>query len=295
MITPLVKAEILVEALPYIKEFYGKTVVIKYGGNAMINEELKNAVMQDVVLMKYVGINPIIVHGGGPEITAMLKRVGKETQFIGGLRVTDAETMEIAEMVLVGKINKEIVSLINHHGGQAIGLSGKDASLIKAKKRMGKVHTPEGKVEFTDIGFVGDVEKINPEVIENITRDGYIPVISPVGVGDDGHSYNVNADYVAGEVAAALKADKLVMLTDVEGIFEDYHNKDTLISSIRMDEVPEKIAGGIISGGMIPKVECCVQALKGGVEKVHIIDGRVPHSILLEIFTNQGIGTMVIK
>lgn len=295
MITPIAKAEILIEALPYIKEFYGKTVVIKYGGNAMINEDLKNAVMQDVVLMKFVGINPIIVHGGGPEITAMLKRVGKETQFIGGLRVTDKETMEIAEMVLVGKINKEIVSLINQHGGQAIGLSGKDANLIKAAKRMGKVHTPDGKVEFTDIGFVGDVAEVNPEVIQTITSNGYIPVISPVGVGEDGQSYNVNADYVAGEVAAALKADKLVMLTDVEGIFEDFNDKSTLISSIHIDDVPGKIAGGIISGGMIPKVECCVQALRGGVEKVHIIDGRVSHSILLEIFTKEGIGTMVVK
>lgn len=295
MITPFVKAEILIEALPYIKEFYGKTVVIKYGGNAMINEELKNAVMQDIVLMKYVGINPIIVHGGGPEITNMLKRVGKETQFIGGLRVTDQETMEIAEMVLVGKINKEIVSLINQHGGQAVGFSGKDANLIEATKRMGKIHTPDGKVEFTDIGFVGDVSKINPEIIQTVTKDGYIPVISPIGVGEDGESYNVNADYVAGEVAAALKADKLIMLTDVEGIFEDYNDKTSLISSLHIDEVPSKIAHGIISGGMIPKVECCVQALKGGVEKVHIIDGRVPHSILLEIFTNQGVGTMVIK
>ncbi|MDA8234265.1 MAG: acetylglutamate kinase [Clostridia bacterium] len=295
MINPMERAQILVEALPYIKKFQGKTIVIKYGGNAMISDELKNAVMQDVILMKFVGMNPVIVHGGGPEITGMLKRVGKETEFVGGLRMTDRETMEIVEMVLVGKINKEIVALINQFGGRAVGLSGKDDNLIRAEKKLGRVRTPDGQDEFHDIGYVGDVAEINPRLLENLMNEGFIPVVAPVGVGEDGAGYNINADYVAGEIAAALKADKLILLTDVEGIFEDYSNKETLLSELKVGEIDDKIRQGVISGGMIPKVECCVAALDGGVNKTHIIDGRIAHSILLEIFTDQGIGTMVVK
>jgi len=295
MIDAMERAKILVEALPYIKKFQGKTIVIKYGGNAMISDELKNAVMQDVILMKFVGMNPVIVHGGGPEITGMLKRVGKETEFVGGLRMTDRETMEIVEMVLVGKINKEIVSLINQFGGRAVGLSGKDDNLIKAVKKLGRVRTPDGQDELHDIGYVGDVAEIRPELLENLMEEGFVPVVAPVGVGEDGAGYNINADYVAGEIAAALKADKLILLTDVEGIFEDYSNKDTLISELKVEEIEDKIRQGVISGGMIPKVECCMAALEGGVNKTHIIDGRISHSILLEIFTDQGIGTMVVK
>lgn len=285
MLTPLEKAGILVEALPYIKKFYGKTVVIKYGGHAMINEELKLAVMTDLVLMKFVGINPVVVHGGGPEITGMLKRLGIESQFISGLRVTDNPTMEVVEMVL-GKINKEIASMINRLGGKGVGLSGKDAGLISAKKKLGSGQQ--------DIGFVGEVSEINPQLVETVINQGYIPVVSPVGVGSEGESYNINADYVAGAMATALKADKLIILTDVEGILEDRNNKASLISTIRLADIPALVEKGILQGGMIPKVECCVSAIKGGVNTTHILDGRVPHSILLEVFTDRGIGTMVV-
>lgn len=295
MFSALEKAGILIEALPYIRKFSGKTVVIKYGGNAMINEELKRAVINDLILMKFVGINPIVVHGGGPEITEMLRRVGKQSQFVNGLRVTDDETMEIVEMVLVGKVNKEIVALINRHGGKAVGLCGKDGGLIEAAKSYTKVKNEQGGEELVDIGHVGDVARINPGIVETIAEKGYIPVIAPIGVGADGESYNINADYVAGELAAALQADKLVLLTDVEGILADYEDKSTLISSLRVAEVPGLIERQIIAGGMIPKVQCCLQALAGGVGKTHIIDGRLPHSILLEVFTDEGIGTMVVK
>lgn len=289
------KAGILIEALPYIKKFYGKTVVIKYGGHAMINDELKQAVINDVILMKLIGINPVIVHGGGPEITDMLARLQIPSQFVGGSRVTDAATMEIVEMVLVGKINKEIVALINRYGGKAVGLSGKDANLIQAVKTMGKSIDASGNELIQDIGFVGDVKKINPEIIQTVITEGYIPVVAPVGVGTECESYNINADYVAGEVAAALGAAKLILLTDVEGIFEDYSNKESLISELKLNQVADLIARGVISGGMIPKVECCVQAIEAGVITTHILDGRIPHSILLEIFTDKGIGTMVVK
>lgn len=289
------KANILIEALPYIRKFYGKTVVIKYGGHAMVNNDLKQAVIKDVILMKLIGINPVIVHGGGPEITDMMKRLDIPSTFVGGCRVTDPETMEIVEMVLVGKINKEIVALINRHGGKAVGLSGKDANLIEAVRKLGKAVDDEGNEELMDIGFVGDVKKINPEIIQTVIAEGYIPVVAPVGVGDEGESYNINADYVAGEIAAALNADKLILLTDVEGIFEDYNNKETLISELKLGQIEEKIKRGVISGGMIPKVECCVQAINSGVHTTHILDGRTPHSILLEIFTDRGIGTMVVR
>ena len=293
MLSALEKANVLVEALPYIKKFYGKTVVIKYGGNAMIDDDLKRKVITDIVLMKYVGMNPVIVHGGGPEITGMLKRVGKETEFVGGLRVTDKETMEIVEMVLVGKINKEIVALLNEFGGKAVGLSGKDATLIEAKRKQGRI-IKDGTESFCDIGFVGDVAKINPAIINSLISQNYIPVVSPVGVGEDGESYNINADYVAGEIAKSLQAEKLILLTDVEGIFRDFNDKESLISELELEEVNELIRSGVIAGGMIPKVECCVEALQGGVSKTHIVDGRKPHSILLEIFTNEGVGTMVV-
>ena len=284
MQSALEKARVLVEALPYIKKFSGKTVVIKYGGHAMLNSELKQAVMTDLVLMKFVGINPVVVHGGGPDITGMLNRLGIESQFIGGLRVTDSSTMEVVEMVL-GKLNKEIVSLINQLGGRGIGLSGKDANLIMAAKKLGK--------DQADIGFVGEVENINPQLLKTVIEEGYIPVISPVGVGLEGETYNINADTAAGALAKTLQADKLIILTDVEGILADRNDKESLLSTIQTEEIPCLIERGIIQGGMIPKVECCVKAIQGGVNTTHILDGRVPHSILLEVFTDKGIGTMV--
>lgn len=293
MLSPMEKAGILVEALPYIKKFYGKTVVIKYGGHAMVNCELKKAVLTDAVLMKYVGMHPVIVHGGGPDITGMLKKVGKESTFVGGLRVTDAETMEIAQMVLVGKINKDIVGMLNSIGGSAVGLSGKDGRLLMAEKKMGLVRNAEGAEELVDIGQVGRVRQVNPGILETVIREGYIPVVAPVATGEAGESYNVNADSAAGALAAALKADKLIILTDVEGILADRRDKSSLISIITTDEVPGLVDRGVIDGGMIPKVECCVNALQQGVGTTHILDGRVPHSILLEIFTDKGVGTMV--
>ncbi|BAF58684.1 acetylglutamate kinase [Pelotomaculum thermopropionicum SI] len=295
MSTPWEKAAVLVEALPYIKKFYGKTIVIKYGGHAMLDDSLKEAVLTDAVLMKYVGMHPVIVHGGGPEITEMLKRVGKDSRFVGGLRVTDGETMEIVEMVLVGKINKGIVSRINRIGGLAVGLSGKDAGLFQAVKKYRKVRTPEGREETADIGFVGEISRVNPQIVSTVIAEGYIPVIAPVAVGPEGESYNINADYAAGRLAAALGADKLIILTDVEGIMADRSDPGSLISVLRASEVPSLIERGVIDGGMIPKVECCLDALAGGVRTTHILDGRVPHSILLEIFTDKGIGTMVEK
>lgn len=293
MSTAMEKAAVLVEALPYIKKFYGRTVVIKYGGHAMLNQELKEAVLTDVVLMKYVGMHPVIVHGGGPDITGMLKRVGKESRFVGGLRVTDEETMEIVEMVLVGKINKEIVAQINRIGGSAVGLSGKDANLFQALKKYRRVRNAEGVEELADIGFVGDISRVNPDIVATLIAQGYIPVVAPVAVGTEGESYNVNADYAAGKLAASLKADKLIILTDVEGIMSDRKDPGSLISVLRAGEVPSLIEQGKIDGGMIPKVECCLDALAGGVKTTHILDGRAPHSILLEVFTDKGIGTMV--
>lgn len=295
MLRDMERAAVLVEALPYIKEFYGKTVVIKYGGHAMLNPELKEAVLTDTVLMKYVGMNPVIVHGGGPEITDMLKRIGKESRFVGGLRVTDKETMEIVEMVLVGKINKEIVTMINRIGGRAVGLSGKDGDLFEAVKKYRKVRTPEGGEEMVDIGFVGDISRVNPEIVNTVISEGYIPVVAPVAVGQDGQSYNVNADYAAGRLAAALGADKLIILTDVEGIMADRSDPASLFSVLKADNIPTLIDRGIIEGGMIPKVECCLDALAGGVKTTHILDGRELHSILLELLTDKGIGTMVEK
>ena len=276
------KADVLIEALKYIKQFYGKTIVIKYGGHAMIDEDLKEKVILDIVLMKYIGMNPVVVHGGGPEITEVMDKMGKKSEFVKGLRVTDAETMEIVEMVL-GRINKGLVALINEHGAKAVGLSGKDAGLISAEKCKADV----------DLGFVGDVTEIDPTIINVLDREGFIPVISSIGTCD-GDTYNINADLVAGEIAAALKAEKLIMLTDVRGIMRDPKDEKTLISTIKVSEVDKLENEGIISGGMLPKVEACEIALRGGVKKTHIIDGRISHSILLEIFTDSGIGTQII-
>ncbi|MPL68166.1 Acetylglutamate kinase [bioreactor metagenome] len=284
----------LIEALPYMQKFYGKTIVIKYGGNAMINNELKHSVIQDIILMKYVGMKPVVVHGGGPEITSMLKKLGKQSTFVSGLRVTDEETVAVAEMVLVGKINTEIVSLLNHHGAKAVGLSGKDAELIIAKKHLARVHE-DGKVKEVDIGFVGDIEKINTDILTTLLNSDYIPVIAPIGVSNENESYNINADYVAGEVAGALGAEKLLLLTDIEGIYRDYKDKSTFVSTLGFAEAQNMIQTKAIDGGMIPKVEACIRALAGGAMKTHIIDGRQPHSLLLEVFTARGIGTEVVK
>lgn len=293
-LTAIDKAGILVEALPYIKKFYGKVVVIKYGGHAMVDCALKQAVIKDVVLMKYVGMHPVLVHGGGPDITEMLQKIGKETSFVGGLRVTDRETMEIVEMVLVGKVNKEIVGLINQTGGYAIGLCGKDANLFEAAKKQPEVQAPDGGWEKVDIGFVGEVARVNPGIIKSVIKDGYIPVIAPTAVGPNGDSYNINADYVAGKLAAALEAEKLVLLTDVEGVLRRPRDRDSRLSRIRVGEVDELKKSGVITGGMIPKVEACMDALEGGVHRTHILDGRVLHAVLLEVFTDEGIGTMVL-
>ncbi len=284
LLSALEKAEILVEALPYIKEFYGRKVVIKYGGAAMIDCELKQKVMQDIVLMKYVGMHPIIVHGGGPEINTMLDRLDIKVQFVNGLRVTDQATMEIVEMVLGGKVNKEIVAGINVNGGKAIGISGKDGALIQAAPLDNN----------SQLGLVGQVENINPGIIETVIESGYIPVIAPIGMGEDQQTYNINADLVAAAIAVAIKADKLVLLTDVPGLLQDPTDPGSLISILRLSEVDSYKEAGIISGGMLPKVDCCIRSVQGGVGRTHIIDGRVPHSILLEIFTDQGIGTMVV-
>ncbi len=288
------KAAILVEALPYIQEFYGKTIVIKYGGNAMINDDLKEKVMQDVALMKYVGIRPVIVHGGGPEITGFLKKVGKQSSFVAGLRVTDEETVEIAEMVLDGKVNSEIVNLLNRRGVKAVGLSGKDAGLIQARKKLATVYDGD-ESKKVDIGYVGEVEKVNTGIIEDLLDQDYVPIIAPIGVGENGESYNINADYVAAEIAGALGAEKLLLLTDIEGIYKDFHDKDTFISTLHLPDARQYIKEGIIAGGMIPKVEACLTALESGAGKTHIIDGRLDHSIILEIFTEQGIGTQVVR
>ena len=287
------KAEILMDALPYIQEFYGTTVVIKYGGNAMINEALKENVMRNVALMKFVGIQPILVHGGGPEITGFLKKVGKESSFVSGLRVTDEETVEIAEMVLDGKLNSEIVSLLNRRGVRAVGLSGKDAGLIKAKKKLAAVYESDA-VREVDIGYVGEVTAVDTRIITDLLQQDYVPVIAPIGMGEHGESYNINADYVAAEIAGALRAEKLLLLTDVEGVYKDFADKSSLISQLHLEEAKAYIRSGVIDGGMIPKVEACLRALEAGAHKAHIIDGRLDHSIILEIFTSRGIGTMVL-
>ncbi|MFZ2395273.1 MAG: acetylglutamate kinase [Smithella sp.] len=286
------RADILLEALPYIKRFYNKTIVIKYGGHAMVDDELKDRFAQDIVMMKYIGINPVIVHGGGPQIGTLLKKLGKESKFIQGMRVTDEETMNIVEMVLVGTVNKEIVGLINRHGGNAVGLSGKDGNLIRAEK----YYLSEEKVkntppEIIDIGLVGKVKSINSQLIISLTQNNSIPVIAPTGTGDNGETYNINADIVAGEVAAALQAEKLLLLTDVPGVLGK--NKK-LINTMTNKEALKLIENGTVEGGMFPKIKCCLKALKGGVKKAHIIDGRLKHAVLLEVFTDKGIGTEIV-
>ena len=287
-------AEVLIEALPYIRRFYDRRIVIKYGGAAMEDETLIHSVMQDLVLMKYVGIRPIIVHGGGPRITAWMDKIGKVPEFVQGLRVTDAETVEIAEMVL-GLINKEIVARINQHGGKAIGLSGKDANLILAEKQETQITDENGKQTDVDLGFVGKIIGVNTESITALDRADYIPVIAPIGVGVDGQTYNINADTMAGEIASAFQAEKLILLTDTRGILRDLSDTSSLISTIHMREVDKFINEGFIAGGMLPKVEACTTALMGGVYKTHIIDGRIPHSLLLEVFTEGGIGTEIVR
>lgn len=274
------RAEVLVQALPHIKKYSGKICVIKYGGNAMVNEKLKQAVMRDMVLLNLVGVKVVLVHGGGPEISGMLKKIGKESQFVNGLRVTDSETVEIVQMVLAGKVNKDLVSLISQAGGRSIGLSGIDGKMIKA------VCKDEA------LGFVGEIKKINPQPIFDVLKNGYIPVVSTIGCDNEGNTYNVNADTAAAEIAAALNAETLISMTDIAGLMMDKDDPSTLISSVDISEIPEMIEKGIIAGGMIPKVECCAEALKKGVGKVFIIDGRVEHSIIMEMLTDEGLGTM---
>ena len=280
------------EALPYLKRFAGTTIVIKYGGHAMADEKLKESFARDVVLLKYIGLNPVIVHGGGPQINETLKKYGIVSEFVRGMRVTDAATMGVVEMVLVGQVNKEVVGLINQHGGRAVGLSGKDGELLLAEKMLQEVRQEDGSVERVDIGFVGDVIHVNQALIDTLEQGKFIPVIAPVGVGAGGESYNINADVVAGRVAAALKAEKLILLTDVRGVKDKQGN---LLTGISVAEMRRLISDESIVGGMIPKVECCAEALIGGVKKAHIIDGRVEHAVLLEIFTDKGVGTEIVQ
>lgn len=279
------RAQVLVEALPYIQRYYGKTVVIKYGGNAMISEELRRAVISDIILLRLVGIHVVVVHGGGPEINELLQKTGKESRFVNGLRYTDQETMEIVQMVLCGKVNKDLVATLNRAGGQAVGLCGLDGGMLKAVRRQ---------EDGVDYGLVGDITEVNHKVIQDAFEDGFIPVISTVAQGTDAEtSYNVNADTAAAKIAIAIGAEKLILLTDVRGLLRDKNDESTLISQVRLSEVPELVGQGIISGGMIPKVECCVDAVKNGVRRTHILDGRIPHSILIEVLSHAGIGTMI--
>lgn len=276
------RAQVLVQAMPYIQKYAGKTVVVKYGGNAMINEELKSAVMSDIVLLQLVGVNVVLVHGGGPEINAMLKKTGKESKFVNGMRVTDEETIDIVQMVLAGKVNKSLANQLNLSGGKAIGLCGLDGNLLKAEKQ-----TKNG-----DIGFVGDITDVDVTVINDVINSGYIPVIATVAGGSKGEVYNINADIAASAIAAKLNAQKLILMTDVRGLLRDKDDEDTLISVVNVSDVPRLKNEGIISGGMIPKIDCCVEAVRQGVDRAHILDGRIPHSILIELFSDEGIGTM---
>ncbi len=285
MIKSIEKVNTLIESLPYIKEFSGKTVVVKYGGHAMTDDALRLSFAKDMALLKLVGINPVVVHGGGPQIGSLLEQLGIKSEFVDGLRVTDSATMEIVEMVLVGKVNKEIVNNIHIAGGKAVGISGKDAGLITARKLY---HDEQGAK--LDIGLVGTVEEVNPEIIRILEKDKFIPVIAPIGADAAGVTYNINADIAAGKIAEALKAEKLILLTDIQGVMLD----GALVSSINSDDIDGHIKSGQIKGGMIPKVNCCVEAVKNGVKKAHIIDGRVEHAVLLEIFTDRGVGTQII-
>jgi acetylglutamate kinase len=288
----IAKAKVLIESLPYIREFNQQTVVIKYGGHAMVDEDLKRNFALDVILLKYIGLNPVVVHGGGPQINKFLQKMQITSNYIQGMRVTDGQTMDVVEMVLVGKVNKEIVGLINHCGGRAVGLSGRDGDLVQAKKMkiLGKPEVENAPPELIDLGRVGEVTKVNPEILDTLDAQDFIPVIAPVGVGDDGQAYNINADLVAGAIAAELDAAKLILLTDVEGVKD---SEDSLLTSIRKEAIEQMITDGVISGGMIPKLRCCASALDSGVDKAHIIDGRQEHALLLEIFTHKGIGTEI--
>ena len=296
MVSNLQKAKILVNALPYIKKYYGQTIVIKYGGSAMVDKTARKQFIKDVVLMKYIGINPVIVHGGGPEINEMLKKVGKESKFIAGNRVTDEETVEIVEMVLSGKVNKGIVADINKYGGKAIGISGKDDNMILVRQKYIEEKSENSEeIKKIDIGFVGEIENINTEIIKVLEKSDYIPVISSIGTDKNGQTYNINADYVAGEIAGKLNADRMIFLTDVDGILLDYHDKQTLIDEIDVYHVNKLIEKGIISGGMLPKVNTCLKAIEKGVENVIILNGKLEHSLLLELFTEEGAGTLIKK
>jgi acetylglutamate kinase len=287
----IARASTLMEALPYIRKFYGKVIVIKYGGNAMVDEKLKESFAKDIIMMRYIGMIPIVVHGGGPQIGKVLAQMGIESKFHQGIRITDEATMDVVEMVLVGKVNKEIVGLINQHGGKAIGLSGKDGKLIRAKKLSEeKVSFDRGVEEIIDLGRVGNVSEVNTRVLELVNQDNFIPVVAPVGVSDTGEALNINADLVAGAIASALKAEKLILLTDIEGV-KDQNGK--LISELDISKASKLIDKKIIHGGMIPKISCCIQALSNGVHSAHIIDGRLEHAVLLEIFTDKGVGTVV--
>lgn len=286
-------ASVLTEALPYIQRFKNKTVVVKYGGNAMVDEELKHSFARDIVLMKLVGLNPIVVHGGGPQIGQLLGRLGKTTGFVDGMRITDSETMDVVEMVLGGLVNKEIVTLINRHGGKAIGLTGKDGDFIRARKiHLKKSAVDADASEIIDLGHVGEVSSIDASVVDMLGRSDFIPVIAPIGVGDDGYSYNINADLVAGKIAEVLKAEKLMLLTNTAGIL---NKQGELLTGLTVHDIDKLIADGTISGGMIPKTKCAVDAINGGVNSVHIIDGRVEHAVLLELFTDQGVGTLLLS
>lgn len=277
------RAQVLVQALPYIQKYAGKTIVVKYGGNAMVNEELKDAVMSDIVLMQLVGINVVLVHGGGPEISAMLKKIGKESKFIKGMRYTDAETMEIVQQVLAGKVNKQLVQHLEQHSGRAVGLCGLDGGMLKADKLISGSE---------DLGFVGEIREVNTDIIENATHNGYVPIIATVAGGYHGEVYNINADIAAAQIAAKLKAVKLILMTDVRGLLRDKDDDESIIPVVNVSEVPSYQRQGIISGGMIPKIDCCVEAVRQGVDRAHIIDGRIPHSILIELFSDEGVGTM---
>ncbi len=284
-------AHVLSEALPYIKRFRGKTIVIKYGGNAMVDEDLKSSFARDIVLMKLVGINPVVVHGGGPQIGSLLERLGKSSEFVQGMRVTDSETMDVVEMVLGGLVNKEIVNLINRHGGGAVGLTGKDGDLIRARKLQLVNNGPELETsEIIDIGHVGEVESIDAGVVDMLVNGGFVPVIAPIGIGEDGHSYNINADLVAGKVAEVLKAEKLILLTNTAGLLD---KNGKLLTGLTTERVDELITDGTIHGGMLPKIRCALDAVNAGVQTSHIIDGRVQHAVLLEIFTDEGVGTLI--
>ena len=279
------RAQVLVEALPYIQRYYKKTIVVKYGGNAMVSEELRRAVISDIILLKLVGINVVVVHGGGPEISAMLKKTGKESRFVNGLRYTDGETMDIVQMVLCGKVNKDLVATLNRSGGSAVGLCGLDGGMLRAVRKM---------EDGVDYGLVGEITEVDPKAILDAIQSGFIPVVSTVAQGEDAElSYNINADTAAAKIAVALGAEKLILLTDIRGLLRDRNDESTLISQVRLPEVPVLVKEGVISGGMIPKVDCCVDAVRNGVHRTHILDGRIPHSILIEVLSHAGIGTMI--